>query len=74
MNNLASAQTDHEQAMSVLLEPAIKHFDEAKHSFDDPDRMLDFGPLHHARAHARAREGKVDAGAYRDDSKVTCGS
>src|SRR5262252_3303097 len=34
----------HEQAMSVLLEPAITHFGETKHSLDDPDRMLDFGP------------------------------
>src|SRR6516162_11869529 len=34
----------HEQAMSVLLEPAITYFDETKHSLDDPDRMLDFGP------------------------------
>src|SRR5262252_1316362 len=34
----------HEQAMSVLLEPAITHFGETKYSLDDPDRMLDFGP------------------------------
>ena len=31
----------HEQAMSVLLEPAITYFDETKHSRGDPDRMLD---------------------------------
>src|SRR5215813_11133999 len=34
----------HEQAMSILFEPAIAHLGEAKHSLDDPDRMLDFGP------------------------------
>src|SRR5215469_14653374 len=28
----------HEQAMSVLLEPAITRFGETKHSLDDPDR------------------------------------
>src|SRR5690348_12045633 len=36
--------TGHEQAMSVRFEPAIAHFGKAKHSLDDPDRMLDFGP------------------------------
>ena len=30
--------------MSILFEPAIAHFGKAKHSLDDPDRMLDFGP------------------------------
>src|SRR5215468_8839173 len=34
----------HEQAMSVLFEPAIAHLGEAEHSLDDPNRMLDFGP------------------------------
>src|SRR5262249_54271658 len=50
----------HEQAMSVLLEPAITHFGETKHSLDDPDRMLDFGP--HLRFGAVFRPlGLVDA-------------
>ena len=30
--------------MSILFEPTIAHFGKAKHSLDDPDRMLDFGP------------------------------
>src|SRR5215831_3304657 len=34
----------HEQAMSILFEPAIARFGKAKHSPDNPDRMLDFGP------------------------------
>ena len=34
----------HEQAMSVLLEPAITHLGEAEHPLDDPDRMFDLGP------------------------------
>jgi len=34
----------HEQAMSVLLEPAIAHLSEAEHPLDDPDRMFDPGP------------------------------
>ena len=34
----------HEQAMSVLLEPAIAHLGKAEHPLDDPDRMLDPGP------------------------------
>ena len=37
-------RADHEQAMSILSEPAIAHFGEAKHSLDDADRMFDFGP------------------------------
>ena len=37
----------HDEAMSVLFEPAIPHLGEAKHPLDDPDRMLDF------RAHLR---------------------
>ena len=34
----------YEQAMCVLFEPAITHFGETKHSLDDPNRMLNFGP------------------------------
>src|SRR2546421_6755529 len=34
----------HEQAMRVLLQPAIAHFGKAEHPLDDPDRMLDPGP------------------------------
>src|SRR5215472_6895533 len=34
----------HEQAMSVLFEPAIAHLGEAEDPLDDPDWMLDFGP------------------------------
>src|SRR5262252_9451803 len=33
----------HEQAMSVLRQSAIAHLDKAKHSLNDPDRMLDPG-------------------------------
>src|SRR6516164_257787 len=34
----------HEQAMSVLSEPAIAHLGEAEDPLDNPDGMLDFGP------------------------------
>ena len=34
----------HEQAMGVLLQPAIAHLGKAEHPLDDPDRMLDPGP------------------------------
>ena len=34
----------HEQAMSVLRQPAIAHLGEAEHPLDDPDRMFDPGP------------------------------
>jgi len=34
----------HEQAMGVLLEPAIAHLGKAEYPLDDPDRMLDPGP------------------------------
>ena len=34
----------HEQAMGVLLQPAIAHFGKAEHPLDDPDRMFDPGP------------------------------
>src|SRR6476620_11038096 len=34
----------HEQAMSVLLQPAIAHLGKAEHSLDDPDRMFNPGP------------------------------
>src|SRR2546430_17004974 len=34
----------HEQAMRVLLQPAIAHLGKAEHPLDDPDRMLDPGP------------------------------
>ena len=37
-------RTGYEQAMSVLLEPAITRLGEAEHPLDDPDRMLDSGP------------------------------
>src|SRR5262249_57451407 len=33
-----------EQAMEVLVQPAIAHLGKAEHPFDDPDRMLDAGP------------------------------
>src|SRR6516164_3348051 len=33
----------HEQAMSVLLEPAVADLGKAEHPLDNPDRMLDFG-------------------------------
>src|SRR5215469_6587669 len=33
----------HEQAMSVLRQSAIAHLDKAKHSLNDPDRMLEPG-------------------------------
>ena len=33
-----------EQAMSVLLQPAIAHLGKAEHPLDDPDRMFDPGP------------------------------
>ena len=57
----------HEQAMSVLLEPAITYFDETKHSLDDPDRMLDFGP--HLRFGAVFRPlGLVDHTAMGDSA------
>jgi hypothetical protein len=39
----------HEQAMGVLLEPAITHLGEAEHPLDDPDRMFD----------PRFREGRL---------------
>ena len=34
----------HQQAMRVLLQPAIAHFGKAEHPLDDPDRMFDPGP------------------------------
>ena len=34
----------HDQAVSVLLEPAITHLGEAEHPLDDPDRMFNPGP------------------------------
>src|SRR5690242_1815957 len=34
----------HQQAMRVLLQPAIAHFGKAEHPFYDPDRMFDPGP------------------------------
>src|ERR1700752_334350 len=37
-------RTGYEQAMSILLEPAITHLGEAEHPLDDPDRMFDPGP------------------------------
>jgi hypothetical protein len=42
-------RTGYEQAMSVLLEPAITHLGEAEHPLDDPDRMFD----------PRFREGRL---------------
>ena len=33
----------HEQAMGILLQPAIAHLGKTKHALDDPDWMLDFG-------------------------------
>ena len=35
-------RTDHDQAMSVLFEPAVAQLGEAKDPLDDPYRMLDF--------------------------------
>src|ERR1700747_2343384 len=37
-------RTGYEQAMSILLEPAITHLGEAEQPRDDPDRMFDRGP------------------------------
>src|SRR6201997_2972402 len=37
-------RTGDDEAMSVLFEPAIAHLGKAKHSLDDPDRMLKGGP------------------------------
>src|ERR1044071_2357702 len=34
----------HQQAMFVLLEPAIAHLGKAEHPLDDPDRMFDPSP------------------------------
>src|SRR5213076_914204 len=34
----------HEQAMRVLLQPAIAHLGKAEHPLYDPDRMFDPGP------------------------------
>ena len=34
----------HEQAMSVLFEPAIAHLGKAEDPLDDPDRVFDAGP------------------------------
>src|ERR1700730_2339194 len=34
----------HEQAMRVLLQPAIAYLGKAEHPLDDPDRMFDPGP------------------------------
>jgi hypothetical protein len=34
----------HDEAMSVLREPAIAHLGEAEDPLDDPDGMLDLGP------------------------------
>jgi hypothetical protein len=42
-------RTGYQQAMSVLLEPAITHLGEAEHPLDDPDRMFD----------PRFREGRL---------------
>ena len=39
----------YEQAMSVLLEPAIAHLGEAEHPFDDPERMFN-SPLSRGQA------------------------
>ena len=36
--------TDHDQAMSVLFEPAVAHLGKAEHPLDDPDRVFDLGP------------------------------
>src|SRR6516225_11303404 len=35
----------HDQAVSVLLEPAITHLGEAEHPLDDPDRMFGFAKV-----------------------------
>jgi hypothetical protein len=44
----------HEQAMSVLCEPAIAQLGKAEHPLDDPDRMLD----------PRFREGRLLARTF----------
>src|SRR5215475_14472679 len=33
----------HQQAMGILVEPAVAHLGKAEHPLDDPDRMLDPG-------------------------------
>ena len=37
-------RTGHDQAMSVLFEPAIAHLGKTKHPLDNPDRMFHLGP------------------------------
>ena len=34
----------HDQAVGVLLQPAVAHLGEAEHPLDDADRMFDPGP------------------------------
>ena len=44
----------HEQAMGILLQPAIAHLGKAKHLFDNPDRVFDPGILGLVRFFARS--------------------
>ena len=37
-------RTGHEEAMGVLLQPAIAHLGKAEHPLDDPDHMFNPGP------------------------------
>ena len=37
-------RVDHDQAVGVLLQPAVAHLGEAEHPLDDADRMFDPGP------------------------------
>ena len=43
-NEQIGERAGHQQAMGVLLEPAIAHLGKAEDPFDDPDRVLDPGP------------------------------
>ena len=63
-NRYANSFTSpHEQAMSVLLEPAIAHLGEAEHPLDEADRMFDFGPhLRLGTVFARSRSFTLPRG------------
>jgi hypothetical protein len=54
-------RTDHDQAMSILFEPAVAHLGKAKHPLDNPDRMLNLGPHLRFRPVFRALDFVHDA-------------
>jgi hypothetical protein len=43
-NEQIGQRTGHQQAMGVLLQPAVAHLGKAQYPLDDPDRMFDPGP------------------------------